>query len=113
MQAVQTACFAPFDRIATNATGDGEQVAALRSRVLEALRYNTSAGIDFRKRQKTQLSEEFEVKDLVTSGVIDPLLVVKNSLLYGSSIASILLTADCAVLQLPGERYIEHEEFKL
>lgn len=46
----------------------------------------------------------FIVEDLIAKGVIDPVLVVKNSLLYGASIASILLTADCAVLHEAGSR---------
>ena len=41
--------------------------------------------------------------------MIDPVQVVKNSILYGSSIASILLTSDCAVLATEGKRV--HEEF--
>lgn len=59
------------------------------------------------------------VEDLVKKGIIDPVLVVKNSLLYGASIASILLTADCAILQVPeqvGGRVAaihEHEELRL
>ena len=59
------------------------------------------------------------VEDLVNKGIIDPVLVVKNSLLYGASIASILLTADCAILQVPetvggGVAAIhEHEELRL
>ena len=59
-------------------------------------------GIDFRqtrsaKDNKTYV-EDFIAEDLVSKGVIDPLHVVKNSLLYGTSIGSILLTADCAVV---------------
>ena len=38
------------------------------------------------------------VTDLIDDGIIDPTNVVKNSLIYGSSIASIILSADCAVL---------------
>ena len=64
---------------------------------------NSNAGIDFTKKSMTQASEIFKVEDLVARGIIDPVLVVKNSLLYGASVASILLTADCAVLQGQGQ----------
>ena len=73
-------------------------------------------GIDFRNKSKGKraiLTSEIEATDLVAAGVIDPLLVVKNSFQYGASLASIVLTADCAVLQNAGERHIEHEEFKI
>ena len=52
--------------------------------------------------------DSYKVEDLVEKGVIDPVYVVKNSLLYGASIASILLTADCAVLQEPNQVIREH-----
>lgn len=85
---------------------------ALRSRVLDRLELDTNLGIDFKRRNLSQAQEKHVVEDLVTKGVIDPVLVVKNSMLYGASIASILLTADCAVLQDDG-RIHEHEELRL
>ena len=39
---------------------------------------------------------------MLERGIIDPTDVVKNSLVFGSSIASIILSADCAVLHEPG-----------
>jgi chaperonin GroEL (HSP60 family) len=39
------------------------------------------------------------IRPFKDSGIIDANKVVKNSLIYGSSIASILLSANCAVLQ--------------
>jgi len=39
-----------------------------------------------------------EVVDMVASGIIDPTKVVTSSLIYGSSIASIMLSTDFAVL---------------
>ena len=38
------------------------------------------------------------VEDMVASGIIDPTKVVTSSLIYGSSIASIMLSTDYAVL---------------
>jgi len=35
---------------------------------------------------------------IAEAGIVDPLKVVKSSLRYGSGLASILLTADCAVV---------------
>jgi len=43
-------------------------------------------------------SETGEIIDMVSHGIIDPAKVVINSLIYGSSIASIMLSTDCAVL---------------
>ena len=90
-------------------------MAGLRSRVLES--EVSDGGVDFMRRsQKQQTLEKLQVENLVAKGVIDPVLVVKNSLLYGSSIASILLTADCAILQEPDRRQSpihEHEEFHI
>ena len=43
--------------------------------------------------------EQLHLVELVNRGIIDPLLVVKNAWLYGSSIASILLSAECALVQ--------------
>ena len=71
-------------------------------------------GIDFRKKDKTRLgAEKLEVQDLVRLGVIDPCLVVRNSLRYGASIASILLTAECAVLRETDYPLRQHDELHL
>mgnify|MGYP000952611986 CR=1 FL=1 len=93
--AARRACFAPFEKTASNSIGS-DDVAGLRERVLAS--GLSGGGINFARRDFSQNSEAHEVEDLVAVGVIDPVLVVKNSLLYGASIASILLTADCAVL---------------
>lgn len=61
--------------------------------IIEKLRSNTNnrAGYDARKQKICDdLIEE--------AGIVDPLKVVKSSLRYGSGLASILLTADCAVV---------------
>ncbi len=37
-------------------------------------------------------------QDLISIGLVDPTKVVKSSLRYGVGLASIMLTADCAVV---------------
>ena len=59
------------------------------------------------------MGQSLQVEDLVAKGVIDPVLVVKNSLLYGASIASILLTADCAILEQPFVHRHQHEDIRV
>ena len=74
-------------------------------------------GIDFTSGCHTGRASnyDYQIEDLVEKGVIDPVHVVKNSLMYGASIASILLTADCAILHKPedGKRIVEHEELHI
>ena len=66
-------------------------------------------GIDLKKTN----TRKNTVENLIDKGIIDPVLVVKNGLLYGSSIASILLTSDCAVLRTGNRHVNEHDEFIL
>jgi chaperonin GroEL len=54
-----------------------------------------------------------EVVDMVTNGIIDPTKVVTSSLIYGSSIASIMLSTDFAVLHHDDQVLIEHDEMHL
>jgi chaperonin GroEL len=77
--------------------------------IIEKLRSmnNSKAGYDARKKLISA--------DLISEcGVVDPLKVVKSSLRYGSGLASILLTADCAVVD---EKYDfvtrVHEQIRL
>ena len=68
-------------------------------------------GFDLRKDDNRK---DKSIKNLIEKGIIDPVMVVKNGLLYGSSIASILLTSDCAVLRTENNRHIyEHDELVL
>jgi len=53
------------------------------------------------------------LSDLHSQGVIDPAKVVKNSLLYGSSIASILLSCDYGVIHSDTVFRHEHEEIRI
>lgn len=68
---------------------------------------NPRAGYDARKK--------LIVSDmLMDSGVVDPVKVVKSALRYGAGLASILLTADCAVVD-EEYNFVQrvHEQFKL
>ena len=68
-------------------------------------------GFDLRKEGNRKVNS---IENLVEKGIIDPVMVVKNGLLYGSSIASILLTSDCAILRTENNRHIyEHDELVL
>jgi chaperonin GroEL len=40
-----------------------------------------------------------EICDLVSRGIIDPVKVVKSALKYGAGLASIMLTAECSVVE--------------
>ena len=77
--------------------------------IIEKLRANQykAAGYDARKKQIIQ--------DLISEGgIVDPLKVVKSSLRYGSGLASILLTADCAVVDEEYDFVTRvHEQIKL
>ena len=69
-------------------------------------------GFDLRKDNKRK--DDKSIENLIEKGIIDPVMVVKNGLLYGSSIASILLTSDCAVLRTENNRHVyEHDELVL
>ena len=79
-----------------------------------------NAGIDFssvsRMSHNRGGQDAIKVEDMVSKGIIDPVLVVKNSLRYGASLASILLTADCAVLHDDSggaKMIVEHEELHI
>jgi chaperonin GroEL (HSP60 family) len=63
------------------------------SSLIEAIKdsNNAKAGFDVLKRRiSPNMIEE--------TGVVDPVKVVKSALRYGAGLASILLTAECAVL---------------
>lgn len=83
----------------------GENGASIVEKLKEI--NNSQAGYDARKK--------IIVMDLVgEAGVVDPVKVVKCALRYGAGLASILLTAECAVVD---EKYDfvhrVHESIKL
>ena len=53
------------------------------------------------------------VEDMYQSGIIDPTKVIKNSLVYGCSVASMILSTDSTVLHHDDQILIEHQEMHL
>jgi len=84
---VRRAVEAPMRQIATNAGQDGAVVIQnVRGKKTKNWGYNAA-------------TEEYE--DLVKSGVIDPTKVVRTALQNAASVASLLLTTDALVSDLP------------
>jgi chaperonin GroEL len=86
---VVRACRAPIIQIAANAGENGEVVA---NRVLESKEQNF--GYDARRG---------EYCDLVKEGIIDPTKVVRCALQNAASVATLLLTSDALVAEIPKE----------
>jgi chaperonin GroEL len=86
---VQKSLEAPIRQIASNA---GITDIAV---ILETIRKgDKNLGWDFAKNQKT---------DMLKAGIIDPVKVTKSALLNASSAASMLLTTEAAVVDLPSK----------
>ncbi|MFO0864517.1 MAG: chaperonin GroEL [Gemmataceae bacterium] len=83
------ACRAPIVNICANAGENGDVVA---NKVLENA--STTYGFDAR---------ESEYVDLVKKGIIDPTKVVRSALQNASSVATLLLTSDALVADMPKE----------
>jgi chaperonin GroEL len=81
------ACKAPIKQIVDNAGEDGNIVAA---KVIESKDQN----FGFNAR-------EGKYCDMVKEGVIDPTKVVRSALQNAASVASLLLTSDCLVADMP------------
>jgi len=79
------ACESPFKQIAYNGGFDG---AILLEEVLKA-------GKNFGFNAITE-----KVEDLLKGGVLDPAKVVKNSLIYAVSIASVVLLSECLMAEI-------------
>ncbi len=86
---VVRACKAPINQIAENAGEDGAVVA---NKVLEAKDQNH--GYDARLDRYC---------DMVKEGIIDPTKVVRSALQNASSVATLLLTSDALVAEMPKE----------
>jgi chaperonin GroEL len=89
MQIIRRAIEEPMRHIATNAGAEGSIVVA--------------------KVKELKLDEGFNAatetyEDLVKAGVIDPAKVVRNALQNASSIASLLLTTEALVSEIPEEK---------
>src|SRR5262249_49918596 len=86
---VVRACRSPIQQIVENAGQDGAVVA---SKVLESKDQNY--GYDARLDRYC---------DMVKEGIIDPTKVVRSALQNASSVATLLLTSDALVADLPKE----------
>jgi chaperonin GroEL len=86
---VVRACRSPIMQIAENAGQDGAVVA---NKVLESKEQNY--GYDARND---------EYVDMVKAGIIDPTKVVRSALQNAASVATLLLTSDALVAEMPKE----------
>ena len=86
---VVRACKSPIVQICQNAGENGEVVA---NKVLE----NKSQNYGYDARQGVYC-------DMVKEGIIDPTKVVRSALQNASSVATLLLTSDALVAEMPKE----------
>jgi len=89
LQIVRRAIEEPMRHIATNAGAEGSIVVAKVKEMKQDEGFNAA-------------TETYE--DLVKAGVIDPAKVVRNALQNASSIASLLLTTEALVSEIPEEK---------
>jgi chaperonin GroEL len=89
LQIVRRAIEEPMRHIATNAGAEGSIVVAKVKDMKQDEGFNAA-------------TEEYE--DLVKAGVIDPAKVVRSALQNASSIASLLLTTEALVSEIPEEK---------
>jgi chaperonin GroEL len=82
------ACRAPLRQIVENAGGDGNVVA----KDVLADKGNKNYGYDARAGEYT---------DMVKKGIIDPTKVVRSALQNAASVATLLLTSDAMIAELP------------
>lgn len=83
---VVKACEAPTRQIAHNAGKDGSVILAEVQEKGETIGYNA----------KTD-----QIEDLVAAGVIDPVKVVKNTLLHAASVAGVILSSEALIGDAP------------
>ncbi|MSR21446.1 MAG: chaperonin GroEL [Gemmatimonadetes bacterium] len=84
----------PIRQIAENAGAEGSIVVAT---VRGGIKEGKSAGFGFNAQ-----TDKYE--DLVKAGVIDPTKVVRTALQNAASIAGLLLTTECVVVEVPEEK---------
>jgi chaperonin GroEL len=87
---VRRACEEPLRQIAQNAGFEGAVV-------VEKVRANSSPNFGFN-------AETGEYEDLVKAGVIDPTKVARTALQNASSIASLMLTTEALICEIPEKR---------
>ena len=87
---VRRACEEPLRQIAQNAGFEGAVV-------VEKVRANENVNFGFN-------AESGAVEDLVKAGVIDPTKVARTALQNASSIASLMLTTEALVCEIPEKK---------
>ena len=92
---VYSAILAPITQIIENA---GAEPLAVLAEIRENNKTNPNFGYD---------ALENEFKDLVQAGIIDPVAVTKSALLNATSIASMLLTTEAAIVKVPEKKDID------
>jgi chaperonin GroEL len=88
IEIVATALEAPAKMIAFNAGAEGSIVVEKIKAQKGAVGYNAATG---------------EYQDLVAAGIVDPTKVARSALQHASSIASLLLTTEAIVTDIPEE----------
>lgn len=91
---VYSALTAPISQILTNA-------GATPSEVIQQIRLNN--GVNFNYGYDA-LNDEYV--DMLKAGIIDPVAVTKSALLNATSIASLLLTTEAAIVKIPEKQDI-------
>ena len=90
MDIVRRACEEPLRQIAQNAGFEGAVV-------VEKVRANENANFGFN-------AETGEYEDLVKAGVIDPTKVARTALQNAASIASLMLTTEALICEIPEKK---------
>jgi chaperonin GroEL len=85
-QIVHTSCESPLRQLVANGGGEGSIVVQEVKKQRASCGYNVANG---------------EYVDMVKAGIIDPTKVTRTALQNAASIASLLLTTECMVTELP------------
>jgi chaperonin GroEL len=90
VQIVRRACEEPLRQIVGNAGYEG-------AIMLEKIRQNADSNYGFN-------AQTMEYEDLVKAGVIDPTKVTRSALQNASSIASLMLTTEALIAEIPEKK---------
>ena len=72
----------------------------------------TNAGMDYAEALQLLAGKEYpmgidvidgQVKDMIKTGIIDPVLVTRSALQNAVSVASMIITTDCLITDIPTE----------
>jgi len=90
-QLVVKACLEPISQIAKNAGKDGSHILF---NVAAERKNDKNPGIGYN-------AADDKIEDLIAAGIIDPTKVVRSALQNAASIASMLLTTEAAIIEIP------------